>query len=143
MQQAKNGDTVRVHYKGSLDDGSVFDSSEEGDPIEFTIGSGEVIPGFEEAIIGMSPGDTKTEVIDPENAYGGRMNDLVFSVPREQLGATADDLEVGDVVRVGFSDGRSAPVQVSEIGDQSVTLDANHPLAGKRLTFDLTLVGIN
>ena len=141
MQQAKRGDTVSVHYKGTLDDGTVFDSSEGGDPISFTIGGGEVIPGFETAIEGMSVGDEKTETIESQNAYGPRRDELVFRVGREQL-PDGSEVEVGDVLRIGFPDGSSAAVQVAQMGDASLTLDANHPLAGKDLTFELRLVAI-
>ena len=141
MQQAKRGDTVAVHYKGTLDDGTIFDSSEGGDPISFTIGGGEVIPGFETAIEGMSIGDEKTEKIESGNAYGPRRDELVFRVGREQL-PDGSDVEVGDVLRIGFPDGSSAAVKVAEMDDASLTLDANHPLAGKDLTFELRLVSI-
>lgn len=141
MQQAKRGDTVSVHYKGTLDDGTIFDSSEGGDPISFTIGGGEVIPGFETAIEGMSIGDEKTEKIESGNAYGPRRDELVFRVGREQL-PDGSDVEIGDVLRIGFPDGSSAAVKVAEMDDASLTLDANHPLAGKDLTFELRLVSI-
>ena len=141
MQQAKRGDTVSVHYKGTLDDGTIFDSSEGGDPISFTIGGGEVISGFESAIEGMSVGDEKTEKIESENAYGPRRDELVFRVGREQL-PDGSEVEVGDVLRLGFPDGSSAAVQVAQMDDASLTLDANHPLAGKDLTFELRLVAI-
>jgi len=141
MQQAKRGDTVSVHYKGTLDDGTVFDSSDGGDPISFTIGGGEVIPGFETAIEGMSIGDEKTERIESENAYGPHRDELVFRVNREQL-PDGEEVSVGDVLRIGFPDGSSAAVQVKEMDDASVTLDANHPLAGRDLTFELRLVAI-
>ena len=141
MQQAKQGDTVSVHYKGKLDDGTIFDSSEGGDPISFTIGSGEVIPGFETAIQGMSIGDEKTEKIESGNAYGPRRDELVFRVGREQL-PDGSEVEVGDVLRIGFPDGSSASVKVAEMDDASLTLDANHPLAGQDLTFELRLVSI-
>ena len=140
MSQAKRGDTVHVHYRGTLDDGSEFDSSAGSDPIVFTIGAGQVIPGFEEAIEGMATGDRKTQRIDAENAYGEHREELVFNVPREQM--PEGDVEVGDMLRVGFPDGSNAAVQVTAIDDQSVTLDANHPLAGKNLTFELELVQI-
>lgn len=142
MTQAKRGDTVRVHYRGTLDDGTEFDSSAGSDPIVFTIGAGQVIPGFESAVEGMSAGDRKTERIEAENAYGGRRDELVFTVGREQMPDGAD-VEVGDMLRVGFPDGSSAAVQVAAMDDQSVTLDANHPLAGKNLTFELELVAID
>ena len=141
MQQAKRGDKVRIHYTGRLDDGTVFDSSEDADPIEFTIGAGEVIPGFEDAIVGMSAGDQKTERIDSDRAYGERRDELIFTVGRDQMPEDAE-LEVGDMLRLGFPDGTTADVQVADIADSGVTLDANHPLAGKTLTFDLQLVSI-
>ena len=142
MAQAKRGDTVHVHYRGTLDDGTEFDSSEGSDPIVFTIGAGQVIPGFENAIEGMATGDRKTERIEAENAYGDRRDELVFTVARDQMPEGAD-VEVGDMLRVGFPDGSNAAVQVAAMDDQSVTLDANHPLAGKNLTFELELVSID
>ena len=142
MAQAKRGDTVHVHYRGTLDDGSEFDSSAGSDPIVFTIGAGQVIPGFENAIEGMSTGDKKTERIEAENAYGDHRDELVFTVGRDQMPDGAD-VEVGDMLQVGFPDGSNATVQVAALDDQSVTLDANHPLAGKNLTFELELVSID
>ena len=139
--QAKRGDTVHVHYRGTLDDGTEFDSSQGSDPIVFTIGAGQVIPGFEDAIEGMSAGDRKTERIEAGNAYGERRDELVFTVSREQM-PEGTDVEVGDMLRVGFPDGSNAAVQVAAVDEQSVTLDANHPLAGKNLTFELELVSI-
>jgi FKBP-type peptidyl-prolyl cis-trans isomerase 2 len=139
--QARRGDTVHVHYKGKLDDGTEFDSSEGNDPIVFTIGAGQVIAGFEDAIEGMRAGDTKTERIEAENAYGDHREELVFTVPREQM-PEGTEVEVGDMLRVGFPDGSNAAVQVAAMDDQTVTLDANHPLAGKNLTFELRLVSI-
>jgi peptidylprolyl isomerase len=141
MQQAKQGDTVHVHYRGTLDDGSEFDSSAGGDPISFTLGSGEVIPGFEQAIEGMATGDRKTQHIPANEAYGEHRDELVFTVGRDQI-PPGNDIEVGDMLRVGFPDGTSAAVQVKAIDDETVTLDANHPLAGKALTFELELVSI-
>jgi len=141
MQSAKRGDTVHVHYRGTLADGSEFDNSAGGDPISFTLGAGEVIPGFETAIEGMSAGEKKTHTISAENAYGERREELVFTVGREQMPIDSE-IEVGDMLRVGFPDGTSAAVQVAALDGQSVTLDANHPLAGKDLTFELELVSI-
>lgn len=140
MQQAKKGDTVHVHYKGTLDDGSVFDSSEGHDPISFTLGGGDVIPGFENAIEGMSVGEKKTSRMEPADAYGERREELVFTVGREQM--PEGEIEVGDMLQVGFPDGSSSAVQVAAVGDTSVQLDANHPLAGRALTFELELVSI-
>ena len=141
MQQAKQGDTVHVHYRGTLDDGTVFDSSEGGEPIVFTLGSGEVIPGFVQAIEGMAAGEKKKERIEAGNAYGERREELVFTVGQEQM-PEGTDIEIGDTLRVGFPDGSSANVQVAAMENGAVTLDANHPLAGKNLTFELELVAI-
>ena len=141
MQQAKRGDTVHVHYRGTLDDGTEFDSSSGSDPIVFTIGSGQVIPGFEGAIEGMSAGDRKTERIEAGNAYGDRRDELVFTVPRGQMPEGAE-VEVGDMLRVGFPDGSNAAVQVAAMDDQSVTQDANHPLAGEELHFEVEMVAL-
>ncbi|HMC21613.1 MAG TPA: peptidylprolyl isomerase [Thermoanaerobaculia bacterium] len=141
MRKAKRGDTVHVHYTGSLEDGTIFDSSESRAPIVLTLGGGDVIPGFEEAIVGMSVGDTKVETIDVQRAYGDRRDDLIFRVDRERL-PSDEELLVGDVLRVGFPDGGSTTVQVTAVEGDTVTLDANHPLAGKTLVFELELVSI-
>lgn len=138
---AAPGDTVTVHYKGTLEDGSVFDSSEGGDPLEFTIGAHEVISGFEDAVIGMAAGDRKTQEIEPAEAYGAREDELVFHVPRSSM-QPGFDVSPGDFVRVTLPDGQTAPMQVLEVDEEAVTLDANHPLAGKTLTFELELVAI-
>jgi peptidylprolyl isomerase len=141
MQQAKQGDTVHIHYRGTLEDGSVFDSSEGSDPIAFTLGAGEVIPGFERAVEGMSTGEKKTETIPAEQAYGERREELVFTISKDQMPENSE-IEIGDMLRVGFPDGSSADVQVAAMENESVTLDANHPLAGRDLTFQLELVSI-
>lgn len=143
MQQAKRGDTVHVHYRGTLDDGTEFDSSAGSEPIVFTLGAGEVIPGFEEAVEGMATGEKKTKHIDAQNAYGEHRDELVFTVSKDQMPEAGSDIEVGDMLRVGFPDGSSAAVQVANVEADSVTLDANHPLAGKNLTFELELVAID
>jgi peptidylprolyl isomerase len=140
MSQAKRGDTVHVHYRGTLDDGSEFDSSAGSEPLVFTIGAGEVIPGFETALEGMATGEKKTQHIPAADAYGERREELVFQVGREQM--PEGEVEVGDMLRVGFPDGSSANVQVTAMDAEGVTLDANHPLAGKNLTFELELVQI-
>lgn len=141
MQTAKNGDTVLVHYKGTLEDGTVFDTSEGQDPIEFTIGERQVIEGFENAVTGMTVGETKKESIPADQAYGTHEDDLVFEVSREAM-QPGLDLEIGDFVTVRLPDGQSAPMRVASLSDESVTLDANHPLAGKTLLFELQLIGI-
>lgn len=140
--KAKQGDKVKVHYTGSFEDGTVFDSSEGEHPLEFTIGGGEVIAGVEEALIGMSEGESKRERIAPDRGYGDRHEELVFTVGRDQL-PPGTEIEAGDMLQVGFGQERTATVQVMEAGDEMVTLDANHPLAGKTLLFDLELVSID
>lgn len=140
-RQAQRGDTVQIHYTGSLEDGTVFDSSQGNDPIAFTIGAGEVIPGFEEAVVGMSIGDTKRQTIESENAYGEHRDELMFNVSRDQVPPDTE-VSIGDLLQVGLADGQTATVMVAEIDDEKLVLDANHPLAGKTLIFDLELVGI-
>lgn len=141
MPEAKQRDTVRVHYTGTLDDGSVFDNSIEREPIEFTIGEGHVVPGFEQAVLGMSPGDTRTVRIDSANAYGPYLDDRVITVKRSQF---PPDIEpsVGQTLQVQQTNGEPLVVTVSEVTDTTVKLDANHPLAGKDLTFEVRLVEI-
>jgi len=141
MQQAKRGDTVQVHYRGTLDDGTEFDSSSGRDPLAFTIGEGQVIPGFEEAIVGMATGETKKRRIDAKDAYGEHSDELVFAVGRERI-PDDSEISIGDTLRIGFADGQTAAVQVTDLDEQTITLDANHPLAGEALTFELELVAI-
>src|SRR5688572_307588 len=140
MQGAKAGDTVRVHYRGTLDDGSVFDSSEGRDPLEFTIGSGQVIPGFDVAVSGMSVGDERTVTIPAAEAYGTHRDDLVLVVGRENLPPDMQ-VEIGDKLQLDQG-GHSFAVMVTDLTDSEITLDANHPLAGRDLTFALQLVEI-
>lgn len=141
MATAKRGDTVRVHYTGRLDDGTVFDSSREREPLEFTVGAGQVIDGFERAVEGMGVGEARETRIEPDDAYGARRDDLVLDLPKEQV---PDDMEIEPGMRLELRqpDGQAVPVTVAEVGEQSVTLDANHPLAGQVLTFELELVEI-
>ena len=141
MAQAKNGDTVKVHYTGKLNDGTVFDSSEGREPLEFVVGTGEIIPGFEEAVIGMNEGETKTVTIPADKAYGPHNDELVLVVGREQV---PPDLKVkiGDLLQVTLPDGHRVDVTVTALNDEAVTLDANHPLAGQDLTFEIELVSI-
>jgi peptidylprolyl isomerase len=140
-QIAKPGDTVHVHYTGRLDDGTVFDASEGRDPLAFTIGQGQVIEGFEQAVDGMVVGTEKTVRIPPDEAYGTRRDDLLIEVPREQLPEEMA-VEVGMQLQLRREDGGALPVTVAETADESITLDANHPLAGEALTFELQLVAI-
>jgi len=141
MAQANEGDTVHIHYTGRLDDGTVFDSSEDRDPLSFTLGEGQVIPGFEEAVEGMEEGDSKTATIPADDAYGERREDLVLTVLRDRL---PEDLEpeVGQPLQMRSGDGETFQVVITEVDDDSVEVDANHPLAGRDLTFDIELVEI-
>lgn len=141
MAQAKIGDTVRVHYTGKLDDGTVFDTSIGHEPLEFTIGDGRIIPGFEKAIIGMSPDESKTVKIPYNDAYGPYFNEMVIVVSKSQFPPNVNP-EVGQQYQVPTPDGRMLIFKVTEMNDDSVTLDANHPLAGKDLIFDIRLVAI-
>lgn len=141
MAAAKVGDTVSIHYTGKLDDGSVFDSSLEREPLKFSIGGQQVIPGFEQAVIGMNPGEAKTETIVCDQAYGPRHEDMVVTVLREQIPSDFE-LEVGQQLQIRNPEGQVIPVMVSEIIEDQVTLDGNHPLAGEDLTFEIELVSI-
>ena len=140
MAEVKVGDKVKAHYKGTLGDGTVFDNSNGKDPIQFEVGSGKLIPGFEDAVVGMAPGDKKTVTIPVDNAYGPRHDELLLEVTKEQV---PSDLEaiVGDDL-VLERDGQEIRVRVHVVDDEGITLDANHPLAGKDLTFDIELVEI-
>lgn len=141
MTAAKSGDTVRIHYTGTLSDGSVFDSSEGRDPLEFTLGSGQVIPGFDTGVTGMTVGEKKTIEIPSDEAYGPVHDEARQDVPRAQIPAEIP-LEVGIQLQMQSPTGQVVPVTVVAIADEAVTLDANHPLAGKDLTFALELVSI-
>ena len=140
MTQAKQGDTVRVHYTGTLDDGQEFDSSRGLDPLTFTIGGGSVIQGFDDAVTGMAVGDEKRVTIPADAGYGLHREELTLRLPRTELPADLD-LERGSQLRMEQGD-QSIVVTVRDLDDDTVTLDANHPLAGEALTFDLRLVEI-
>jgi len=141
MSQAKTGDTVRIHYKGTLQDGTEFDSSRGKEPLEFSLGSGQVISGFDAAVEGMSVGEAKSVTIEPDDAYGPRHEQLVQEVPKSAL---PDDLEakVGMQLQSQSPDGRVTTLVVADVRENSITVDANHPLAGQALTFDIELVAI-
>jgi peptidylprolyl isomerase len=141
MPQAKHGDTVCVHYTGTLSDGTVFDSSADREPLCFTIGAGEVIPGFDAGVTGMAVGESKTITIPAVQAYGLHREELVVTFERA---AFPDDLEpaVGQHLQLTMQDGSPIMVLVTAVSDDGVTLDANHFLAGKDLTFALSLQSI-
>lgn len=142
MQQVKKGDTIKVHYHGRLVDGTTFDSSEGREPLEFEVGSGMVIPGFDDGVTGMAVGDKKTVQIPADEAYGPKQEDMIMEFPREKF--PADMLpEVGMQLNMNNGQGQSFPVVIVEVQETVVILDANHPLAGQDLIFDLELVEIN
>ena len=141
MGQAKAGDTVKVHYTGKLDNGTVFDSSADREPLEFTVGEGQVIPGFESAVIGMNPGDTKTTHIPADEAYGPHRPEMVIEVERAMF-PTDMDPQKEQQVQIRQANGQSFIATITDVTEENVTLDANHPLAGKDLTFDIQLVEI-
>jgi len=139
--QAQTGDTVKVHYTLTLRDGTVFDSSVGGEPLEFTIGQGQLIPGFEQAVLGMQVGEAKTISIPADEAYGPHRDDMVKVVERDKLPEGMEP-QVGMQLQMSRDDGGVAVVTVTEVSDTSITVDANHPLAGQDLTFEIELVEI-
>jgi peptidylprolyl isomerase len=141
MAHATEGDVVKVHYTGKLDDGTIFDTSTGREPLEFTIGEGQVITGFEQAVVGMEPGETKTFEIPPEEAYGPRREDMLLEVEKGQFPEEVTPQE-GQQLQIRQPDGRTLIVTVSDVTESTVTLDANHPLAGRPLMFDIQLVDI-
>lgn len=140
-EQAKVGDTISVHYTGRLADGQVFDSSEGNDPLAFVIGARQVIPGFENGVVGLAIGDKKTIEIKAENAYGARVEELSQTVQRELLRMDVQP-EIGMSFMVQTPDGQEIPVSITEITEETITLDANHPLAGRDLTFDIEVIAL-
>jgi peptidylprolyl isomerase len=142
MEQAKPGDTVRVHYTGKLEDGTVFDSTQGQNAVEFTLGTAALMNGFQQAVLGMSPGESKTERIPNQLAYGPYQEALCLQVDRTIFRAERVTPEVGMQLEVRDSEGKAIPVRVTEVSDTNVKLDANHPLAGKDLVFDINLVEI-
>lgn len=142
VARVKNGDVVSVHYTGKLDDGTEFDSSIGGEPLQFTVGAGQMIPGFEQAVIGMKLGESRTVTIPVAEAYGPYQAELVFVIDRAEFPADLEP-QVGQRLPVSLTDGGQAVVSVTEVSESTVTLDANHPLAGKDLTFEIRLVEIS
>ena len=147
MAQAKQGDTVRVHYTGRLTSGEVFDSSEcsddcsESTPLEFTIGAQQVIPGFEAGVVGLAAGESRTITIPVDQAYGPHNPDMVAVVPRDQVPPHIE-IGLGNQLELSQEDGEAFNVVITDVTDTTITLDANHPLAGRELIFDLKLVEI-
>ena len=141
MSQAKSGDTVRIHYTGTLKDGTEFDSSRGREPLEFALGGGQVIPGFDSAVEGMAVGDEKSVTIEPDQAYGARHDQLVQEVPKSAL---PEDLEatVGMQLQSQSPDGQVMMFVVAAVAEDTITVDGNHPLAGQALNFDIELVEI-
>lgn len=139
--KVKKGDTIRVHYTGKLEDGQEFDSSLKRDPLQFEVGTGSMIKGFENAVVDLKPGDKKTVTIVPEEAYGERDENLLIKMPKKSVpeGVTP---EVGMRLQLANQQGQAVPVVVTEVLDDSLRLDANHPLAGKTLVFDIEVVEI-
>ncbi len=142
MTQAQQGNTVKVHYTGRLDDGSVFDSSAGGEPLEFTIGQGQMIPGFEQGVVGMELGESRTVIIAADQAYGIYRPEGVIELARSEIPSTIQ-LEVGMQLQATGPDGRPAHLTVLELSDDQVKMDGNHPLAGKDLTFEIEVVEIS
>ena len=141
MSVVKNGDTVKVHYTGQLEDGSVFDSSIQREPLEFTLGQGQLIPGFEKAVVGLKVGDSTTANIPSAEAYGDPNPQMIIEVEKSQLPADLEP-EVGVQLQLNQPDGQVIPVQITNVEGEMVTIDANHPLAGKDLTFNIEIVEI-
>ena len=141
MSHAKSGDTVEIHYTGTLDDGTQFDSSKGREPLEFEVGSGQVIPGFDKAVEGMAVGDSKSVRLEADEAYGERHEQLVQEVERSML---PDDVnpETGMALQSSSPDGRVTQFVITAVTEETITVDANHPLAGQALSFDIELVGI-
>jgi peptidylprolyl isomerase len=141
MESAKSGDQVKIHYTGRLNDGTIFDSSRERDPLEFTAGGKEIIPGLSVAVVGMKPGDSKTVVIPPEEAFGPHHPERSQKI---ELKFLPEGIQVGQPLQAeSANQAEPLTVWVTEIGDDYAVIDANHPLAGKELTFDIEMVGLD
>jgi peptidylprolyl isomerase len=138
MAQAKTGDVVKVHYTGKLGDGTVFDSSANREPLQFKIGEGQLIADFEQALVGMNPGDSKTVQIAADNAYGPYHEEMVIELDRKDLPENLEP-KVDQKLQVRQDSGQEFVVTVTAVTEKSITLDGNHPLAGKDLTFDIQL----
>ncbi|MGD8944303.1 MAG: peptidylprolyl isomerase [Desulfobacterales bacterium] len=141
MKEAQVGDLVSVHYTGKLKNGEVFDSSKERNPLEFTLGSKELLAGFEDGVVGMKPGETKSVMLEPENAFGDRREDLLLKLPKKEFPQNITP-SVGLQLTLSNASGNQMTVVITEVGEDSVTLDGNHPLSGQTVVFDIELVEI-
>ncbi|MFP4109333.1 MAG: peptidylprolyl isomerase [Desulfonatronovibrio sp.] len=139
MAKVTDGTKVKVHYTGKLNDGTVFDTSKEREPLEFTVGEGKVIPGFEEAVRDMESGETKNVTIGSDQAYGERREDMILDVPKDKF---PEDIptDVGQQLMLRHPEGQEFPAFIVEVKDDTITLDANHPLAGEDLNFEIELI---
>jgi len=137
----KKGDKIKVDYTGTLDDGTVFDTSEGKEPLEFEVGSGQIIKGFDDAVVGMKKGDEKEVTIKPEDAYGTANPELTKKIPKSQL-PQGQEPKPGMMLAIATPDGKQVPVKISEVSDNDITIDLNHPLAGKTLTFKIKVVDV-
>ncbi len=142
MRQAKHGDTVKVHYRGKLRDGSEFDTSFDREPLEFTIGEGEVISGLEEAVVGMNPGEAKTTKLPAEKGFGPHREDLVGEVAKSKFAHWKREPAVGERVPIAQPDGTPIDITVTDVTESKVIVDANHPLAGEELILDVKLIDV-
>lgn len=142
MAQAKNGSTVTVNYTGRLEDGSVFDETQNKEPLRFVLGKDRLIKGFEQAVVGMSPGESKTVKLPPEDAYGPKRDEMLVSVDRGKIPQDVQP-QVGQRVELKQQDGSPIGATVTEVTDSTIVVDANHPLAGHSLTFDISMVEVS
>jgi peptidylprolyl isomerase len=142
MKEIAENDTIALHYKGTLNNGELFDSSEGRDPLQFEVGTGQVIPGFDKAVIGMKVEENKVFTIPADEAYGQMNEELIYQVPKNAIPESLNPTP-GQRLVSNLEDGRQIPVTVTEVTEESITLDANHPLAGKDLTFDITIVSVD
>ncbi len=142
MKKVDNNDNISLHYKGTLTNGEMFDSSEGRDPLKFEVGVGQVIPGFDKAVLGMSPEESKVFTIPADEAYGSVKEELVYEVPKASIPSELK-AEKGQRLVSNLEDGRQIPVTIADVTDETITLDANHPLAGEDLTFDIKIVSID
>ena len=141
MAQAKDGDKVKIHYTGKLDDGTVFDSSEGREPLEFTLGDGKIIPGFEKGTLGMEVGERKTITVPPKKGFGAWSRNNIMTIKKSDIPENITP-QMGQRLQIPMEGGKVAQVTVTKIGDSRIEVDGNHPLAGKTLTFEVELLGI-